>query len=252
MRARLIFAVIVLGVALTSLPAFARIEPLVIDLSESLIAVHPRFAGTKLLLFGAVDGPGDVVVVLRGPEAAMVMRRKKRVAGIWINSESLVFARVPRFYAVAATRPLEELAGLSLLEEKHIGIQRVPFRIASKEGPSPAEEFRAALVSEAEASHLYVSETARVEFLAERLFRAEFVLPAEIPTGQYTAQAYLLRDGRLVASRSKSLEVKQIGFGAGLSRFAHDFPAFYGLLAIALALMAGWLGSVFFRKRALR
>jgi uncharacterized protein (TIGR02186 family) len=252
MRARLILALIVLGAALTSLPAFARIEPLVIDLSESLVAVHPRFAGTELLLFGAVDEPGDVVVVLRGPEAAMVMRRKKRVAGIWVNSESVVFARVPRFYVVAATRPLEELADLSLLEENHIGIQRVPFRIISKEGPSSAEEFHTALVSEAEASRLYVSETARVEFLAERLFRAEFVLPARIPTGQYTVQAYLLRDGRLIASRSKSLEVKQIGFGAGLSRFAHDFPPFYGLLAIALALMAGWLGSVFFRKRALR
>jgi len=46
-------------------------------------------------VFGAVERPvadakPDVVVVVRGPETDMRVRRKDRVAGIWINRNRVV------------------------------------------------------------------------------------------------------------------------------------------------------------------
>ncbi len=44
------------------------------------------------------------------------------------------------------------------------------------------------------------------------------------------------------------LEVRKVGFEARVYDFAHRYSAIYGLLAIVLAVVAGWLGSVFFRR----
>src|SRR5690606_2347544 len=82
---------------------------LITDISSHLISVTSDFTGTELLLFGAIEldseevgpGTGDVLVTVRGPERKVVVRRKERVAGIWINTESVEFLKVPSFYAIA-------------------------------------------------------------------------------------------------------------------------------------------------------
>ncbi len=88
--------------------------------------------------------------------------------------------------------------------------------------------------------------------MAARLFRASFPLPATIPIGDYAVEAYLFVDGAIVAHAAKPLGVRQTGFGAAVFRFAHDYPLAYGFLAIAVALMAGWLGGFVFRKQVRR
>ena len=50
-----------------ALPALVRAEAVVADLSKRLVAITTGFAGTDVLLFGAVQGDGDIVVVVRGP-----------------------------------------------------------------------------------------------------------------------------------------------------------------------------------------
>src|SRR5271163_5213469 len=77
----------------------ARAEGLVADLSSHLIAITSGFTGTSVVLFGATDGPGDVIAVVRGPERGMTVWRKGKVAGIWVNAEAVTFAGVPSFYA---------------------------------------------------------------------------------------------------------------------------------------------------------
>jgi hypothetical protein len=73
----------------------ARAQDLVADLSSHLIAVTTGFSGTSLLLFGATQGEGDVVVVVRGPDKPETVRRKRRTLGIWVNRDTYAFAAVP-------------------------------------------------------------------------------------------------------------------------------------------------------------
>ena len=40
----------------------ARAQPLVADLSSHLISIRTDFVGTEVLLFGATEGEGDVIV----------------------------------------------------------------------------------------------------------------------------------------------------------------------------------------------
>ena len=93
--------------ALAAAPAAG--EELVVDLSGSVVAITTGFVGSDLLLFGATEGAGDIVVVVRGTQGDERVRRKGKVAGIWINRDEMIFNGVPGFYSVAASRPLDDI-----------------------------------------------------------------------------------------------------------------------------------------------
>ena len=79
-------------------------EDLVADISEHLIAITTGFTGTQVVMFGATEGNGDVVIIVRGPLSDATVRRKGRVACIWVNRESMSFTNVPSYYAMASSK----------------------------------------------------------------------------------------------------------------------------------------------------
>ena len=223
-------------------------EPLLIALSTQRIEIDSNFAGTSILLFGATDVAGDVVVSVRGPEEPVVVRRKRRSVGIWVNRESIAFRNVPGYYFVATSSPLEEIAPVELLDRKQLGSERVLLEAIWFDTSGDADEFRAALHRDRERDSLYRSEPGVVEFIDERLFRTTIDLPAHVPTGDYVVEAMLLVDSEVLSTRSAALSIEKAGFSADISTFARADEALYGVIAIALALVAGWLGSFAFRK----
>ena len=124
----------------------ARAEPIVSGLSDDVIEIDARFTGSEVLLFGATESEGDIIVVVRGPWAGVVVRRKQRIAGFWVNAESVGFAGIPRYYAVASTRPLDEIAGPELLADKQIGLENVVFQAFYVDSAEGTEPFRDAVL----------------------------------------------------------------------------------------------------------
>ena len=250
--ARRIFAVILLlGALLVFYVQETKAErtPLVADLSDHLVAITTGFAGTDVLLFGATEEEGDVVVVVRGPSQPVTMHRKSRVLGIWANTASMSFARAPSFYAFAASRPLSEVAGSTELERHEIGIEHIRLELPrSKASENVAADWRSALVRTHQTIGVYQGSPGLVSFLGNRLFRAEFHLPANVPTGSYQVQVFLFKDGRVKSAQVTPLIVSKIGVQAEIFDFAHERSALYGIFAIVVALAAGWLGNALFRK----
>ncbi|MAZ01719.1 MAG: hypothetical protein CMN56_01115 [Sneathiella sp.] len=224
------------------------------DISSHLISVTSDFTGTELLLFGAIkydeedlgQGQGDVLVVVRGPEKDIVVRRKDRVAGIWINTDAVEFSRVPSFYAIASNRPIEEIAPADLLSRLRLGPSRLRFR--ANEPANVSLPFEEAIVRQKSLEDLYSDQAAAVYFLGDTLFRTTIAIPANVPVGDYIAEFYLFKDGELMSAQSSPLFIKKSGLGRTIFDFAHDYPALYGIAAIIVALFAGWLASAVFRK----
>ncbi len=232
-----------------SSPARATSDVLVIDLSQETVAITAGFAGTDVLLFGAIEGKGDVVVIVRGPDRPVVVHRKSRVLGVWINTASMTFDRAPSFYAVASSGPLEQIATETVRARNEMGIQYLRLKLPrAKASPNLAAEWRTGLVRNHERLGLYRSESRPITVQFDRLFRAQLALPANVPTGKYQVQIYLLRDGRVVSARSRGLDVERVGAEAVVYDFAHQNSALYGLIAILVALMAGWVAHLAFRK----
>jgi uncharacterized protein (TIGR02186 family) len=225
-----------------------RAQELVADLSNHLIAINTGFTGTDVVLFGAVDGPGDVAVVVQGPQDEAVVRRKSRVAGIWLNTESLTFAEVPGYYSVATTRPLSELVDGAVLARHEIGLDHL--RLVPEESVTPEEEvaFRSALIRNKQEEGLYAADAGQVAFLGGRLFRTTIYFPANVPTGAYTVGVFLIRDGDVVNAQITPLAVSKVGLSADVSEFATRQSVLYGIFALVFAVAAGWLAGIIFRK----
>ena len=221
---------------------------LVADLSRDNIEITTRFTGTRLLLFGATEGTGDVVVVMRGPDRREVIRKKEKVVGIWVNGESVTFEKVPGYYFQASTRPLSEIADPKVLAKYRIGPERLNMKPAEGTSAATAGNYRSALLRLKQDSKLFSVSEVPVKVIGGRLFRVELVFPSNVPTGHYAAEIYLFKNGRPVSISRKTLDVRREGVEATIFQFAHQHAAIYGILAIVVALLAGWLAGVIFRR----
>ena len=235
-------------VLIAAAPVSASAEPLVADLSSHLITITSSYTGTDLLLFGAIDQDGDVIVVIRGPEQPLVVRHKGRLAGVWLNRSAIRFAGVPGFYAVAATKSLGEIASASLLARHEIGTQHL--RLEADAGLDEAEvaPYRAAIVRNMQRVELYPQQVGKITWLGKRLFRTEVHFPTNVPVGNYTAEVYLIRDNEVASAQTTPLFIRKTGIERAIFEYAHKQPFAYGVLAVLLAMAAGWLAAAIFRK----
>ena len=221
--------------------------PLVADLSNHLVAITTGFTGAKVLLFGATDGPGDIVVVIRGPAKDMLVRRKERIGPIWVNATSVTVRDVPSYYRMASSRPPEEFAPEFLLSRHQIGIENI--RLEAADTPiADLAAFREALVRLKTDEGLYSAESDGVSLMSNRLFRTELYFPSDVPTGTYLVQIYLFRNGAVTAAEIVPFTVSKIGVGADIYDFAQNYGFLYGLLAMMLAVTAGYGASAAFRR----
>jgi uncharacterized protein (TIGR02186 family) len=248
MRRHLAATVISAGVVLAAAAPCGALEA---DLSHHLIAITTAFSGTDVLLFGAIEEPEtDVAVIVRGPLEDQVVRRKSRIGPIWLNTDSVRFRGVPGYYAVAASRPLDELAPPSVLERHELGVEFLRFRPAAGQPHDNAaiRRFREALIRNKQEQRLYVARVGEVSFLGRSLFRTRLAFPANVPPGSYQVQVLQFRDGTVINAQASPLGISKIGIEAEIFDFAHHNAAAYGLSAILLAVGAGWAASALFHK----
>ncbi len=214
----------------------AKAQALEAGLRTTQIKVRSDFTGTRLLVFGALDAPltaaQNVAIVVRGPQRRGAVWRKERIAGIWTNYTQKDFSSLGGFYGLATMRP----------------IAQKPPTLAFDPPDSMPPDFVAALARLMRAKGLFYEAPQAVEFLGARLFRAEIALPAVAPIGDYKIEVHLLDRGKARASQTLSLHLDKIGFGQFIFSFANDWPFFYGLAAVLIALSFGWLMSVVFRR----
>ena len=222
-------------------------DAVVADLSGHRIAINSGFTGTSVVLFGATDGPGDIIAVVRGPEREMTVWRKGKIAGLWVNAESMTYTNVPSFYAVAASRPLDEVLSPGVAALYRIGTANLRLQSKPPVTGERVQRFAKALVEEQQRAGLIGTETGKIAFLGERLFRASFAFPANVPTGSYLVEVFLAKDRDIVGGQTTPLRVEKVGVDAEVSDFASRDAALYGAIAVLTALVAGWLASLPFR-----
>lgn len=233
------------------------------DISTRRIAVTSSFSGTEIVVFGAVDnsrqsspeaGIYDIVVVVSGTPMRLTARKKNRVLGVWLNTEQLQFKSVPSYYAIASTRPLEDIASEEVLKSSGIGFDYVPMVLGAgeAEGRSAAEikEFRDAVVRLKRSAKLYTRDEYSVAFIGRSLFRASVDVPANVTIGTLDAKVYLFRNSELLHQYNARLELEREGLENALHEFAFGYPLSYGIATVLMAIGAGLLAASLFRKGA--
>jgi uncharacterized protein (TIGR02186 family) len=238
----------------------AAAERLITSLSQHRVMVTSSFTGSEVVLFGAIEresealplrGNYDVVVTVAGPRQDMVVFRKERLLGIWVNYDSRTFENAPSYFAVLSNRKLESIASADTLRRLQLGLDNIvlPQRREGKvEDAGSADRYRAALLELKGEHGLYRQESNGVTFLTPALFRASIPLPAEVPISTYEVDVKLFTDGALIARTPSALEIDKVGFEQFVTSSAQSHGFLYGLATAMMAVLTGWFASVVFRR----
>lgn len=235
--------------------AFAEGEEIVSGLSQNRVAITANFDGSEILIYGAVKreapaptgNPLAVIVTVEGPATPVVIRRKERVAGIWVNTSAVTVDSAPAFYAVASSGPLDEvLSGTDDLRYK-ITLNHVIRAIGITDEADGAETFVEALQRIRSADETYREMQGKVQLVDETLFRTDIALPANLIEGDYKVRMFITRGGRVIDTKERIIGVRKAGLERYLYVMAHERPFLYGLISLALAAIAGWAASAAFR-----
>lgn len=259
----LISAVIVLALGVAS-NAFADApkEGVEADASTRQVAITSSFTGTEILVFGAVEnsvqpspeaGTYDVIVVVEGMPAPVVVRRKSSVGGIWVNTQSMRFASVPSYYAIASTRPIDEIADKTVLDAHGIGFDHVRMVRAAQSrtdatDPAELQAFKEALIRLKEQERVYVKSDFGASFIGRSLFRATIALPPNVPVGPLTAHVYLFKSGKMLGEYNSRVMLQREGIERYIHATAISQPLLYGIVTVLLAAGSGLAAAYAFRK----
>lgn len=232
-------------------------EPMLVpDVSQRDVEIQYSFTGADLLLFGAIvypDGrrpkkPADIMVVLKGPDQSITMREKQKVAGIWVNADSARFRSAPSFYAIASSRPIGKVVDERTAAIYEMGVDKLQLSPSSLNDSAELDRFQKGLIDLRQRAGLYVEQQGTVEITDGVLYRARLPLSARVIVGDYTAETFLVQDGRVVAAAVRDITIRKSGFERFMAVAAEEWPFFYGLVAMMLAVGMGWAAGAIAKR----
>lgn len=230
-------------------------EEVVLGLSQNRVAITANFDGSEILVFGAVKreeaipegDPLEVVVTVSGPSEPITVRRKDKRLGIWVNTESITFDGAPSFYAVATSAPLRQVLTEFEDQRYHVSVENAINSISAKVLHSNADQFEEAIARIRTDNGLYSLHEGQVEVAEQTLFRTSIAMPANLTEGDYATRVLLTRGGQVISEFETQIDVRKVGLERFLFNLSRQQPLVYGLLSLAIAIIAGWAASAFFR-----
>ena len=231
-------------------------ESVVSMLSQNRISITANFDGSEVFVFGAVkrespppeDSEMEVIITLTGPLEPVLVRRKKKVLGVWVNVDTVEVDAAPSFYAVAANKPLDQI--VSNVEDifKDISVNQLIRSVGAPSHIHDSPEFTKALIRIREMQGLYSNDPIPITVSDDTLFGAHFAMPANLVEGEYLARIFLIRNKTVVSEHSNMIEVRKVGLERWIYSEAHNHPFTYGLLCVLVAALTGWAASAIFRR----
>lgn len=223
-------------------------EDVVLGLSQKRVRINANFDGSEILLFGAIkrnapqpESDLDVIIAIAGPSEPVVVRRKERRFGIWINTEQVNVSAAPSFYAVSSSAPLDEILSENANNRFRITADRAVWTLKSEAA------FAEAVLRIRRDNGLYQRNEGAVEVAEQALFRSIVQMPANLTEGPYIARVFLVRDQQVVSLHQTVIDVRKVGLERFLFNLSRAQPLIYGLLSLAIAIAAGWAASTAFR-----
>jgi uncharacterized protein (TIGR02186 family) len=252
--------------ARTASVALALLAPLVMaadkpvlvpDVSARQVQIRYSFNGAQLLLFGAVVYPGgrppdrqvDIAVVLRGPVQPILVREKEKIAGVWMNADSNRFRSAPSFYAVASSRPVNDLLDERTAAIYELGLHNLQLSPGGGALPEKERRFEAGLLDLRSRQGLYSESPHGVEITGGVLYRAVITIPSQVPVGTYTAETFLVDRHKVIAAATRDIQINKSGFERYVAIAARRHRLIYGLSCVLLSLGLGWAAAAAFRRR---
>jgi uncharacterized protein (TIGR02186 family) len=225
----------------------ANCAPLISGISTNEINIDTKFKGAQILLFGAKGDAGNIVITVRGPKKNFLVTKKQKILAVWYNGTRINFENSYSFFSIFSTFNNGEIQE-DIMSDLELGKDFLEFSTNNKISDKNNNDFKAQLIEKMEKNNLYNNNVSKVEFLDETLFKVMLNFPKNIVRGIYTVELYLIKENTLISFQSIPIYVNQIGISAKISDFAIQQDMIYGIIAVMLALIVGWLANYIFAR----
>ena len=235
---------------------YGQSSPIGIDVIQpKTIRIGSFFSGEKVTVRAVVPFGAKVALRIIGPREDLVLMKKGRVGGLWMNVQQVHFQNLPKVYLLWTSDKLAALETgdpVKAMKLDYLSFLSGTLKNNLGEGPLLLNE----LIKLKEADNLYqlFEGTVRIKPLEKgRWDQADAVLtlPSKIYPGTYALELIAFQEGKGSLLHSSTIEVKLAGFPALVSKVAHQKGLLYGILAVIIATFSGLLiGIVFSSKGA--
>ena len=229
-------------------------EEVVLGMSHDEVAITATFDGSEILVFGAIKReskispvPLQVIVAVSGPSEPLLVRRKERKFGIWVNTDTVEVDLAPSFYAVATSAPWDQVVTDTEDLQHKISINRAIRSVGAPMHIENAQSFSDAVMRIRKKSGLYQLRENTVAVDQQTLFRTSIEMPANLTEGNYKTRIFLTRNGQVLSHFETDIAVRKVGLERFLFTLSRENPLVYGLMSLAIAIFAGWSASAVFQ-----
>ena len=229
-------------------------EEVVLGMSHDEVAITATFDGSEILVFGAIKReskispvPLQVIVAVSGPSEPLLVRRKERKFGIWVNTDTVEVDLAPSFYAIATSAPWDQVVTDTEDLRHKISINRAIRSVGAPMHIENAQSFSDAVMRIRKKSGLYQLRENTVALDQQTLFRTSIEMPANLTEGNYKTRIFLTRNGQVLSHFETDIAVRKVGLERFLFTLSRENPLVYGLMSLAIAIFAGWSASAVFQ-----
>ncbi len=232
-------------------------EKVITAASKNLIEIGLSYRGDQIHFFGVNPVPGsDLIIKLTAEkEETVKLSVKGKVGPLWMTVKQYEVTGVPFMYKIHTGKPIEQIVSPGTARELELGYAAVRQKmkmhlVRGTSDPEDADKVFKGLVKIKEEANLYniVEDPKRLEVAEGKLFKHYFRFPPAATEGRYLVESFSFDKGQLVGYGKDVIEIKKVGLEHWLTYTSQVYPLSFGILAVLIAVAAGLLVGVIFRK----
>ena len=155
-----------------------------------------------------------------------------------------------RWRSAASSRPLPDLIKERIAGIYELGVRNLQLSPGAGATAEEQRRFETGLIDLMRRRQLYFEDPHGVEISEGVLYRARLNIPARVPIGSYTAETFLIKNGKVLAAATRDIRVEKLGFERFVARAADRWSFTYGIFAVFMSLLLGWSAAALFARRA--
>jgi len=227
------------GAAQVDEPAAGRLS-----LAPDRIEIGMFYEGAEVRVEGEAPPDTDIVVVIRGPETEESFNKKVRAGPIWINSGQVHISGAPSVFLSYSSKPLDSFLPAETILRYQLTPEAAKRHMDLDAGGDVIDEDVIAdnfITMKAGVNTYQVHNSGETALTVDDgRFTLDLAWPKTARPAVYEVSAYSFRDGEAIQTSTAGFEVVSAGAPAQIHDFAMNKSAQYGLLAVLLAVIAGF------------
>jgi len=213
---------------------------IVIEPETDHVDITADFAGADVKTYGVIDGPGDLIIKITGPQQDVTLSRETKWGPFWIGGSKVDVAGAPSLLYLYATKPIASILPPAEQDKYRLRLEEVQIRIEPQLLENAKDAWRQAFFRLKEKEGRYLEDDHAIKVIRNRLVVSDIVLPGDTQIGKYEIETLLIKSGTVVGHDVSNFEVRQIGIEQSIWNAAHNDSWLFGIVCTLAAMVLGF------------